>query len=357
MKKNMKKRLSLIMVILLGFLSFPVQAADISNDSEGIKFLRYEYSRNVSDEVWANMTYPEKIAEYAISDSILDQMTTEQIVQAVMDYPFLVDLTLFNTFEEGYNHVVECCDALQELEQRPDGFIKLIEYYNDMPVPLSENSTDTEIIELLFAEILISNMAKKSNITGEQLADFVDIIEAKQEEMSKNPEIYGSIPSLEVVNTYSVNASYTTHTVTTLKGKNVTVIHYLSDFTTAEKNADIAYSNAYPNSTILGTTTRNYNCASYAMINRSTSNIYWLNDLSPTNAGYTRLGFGLGYAAVGRIIYYANSESPGSHVGYVHSNYNGNLTVRSKMGFGPLVQHNYQDCPYYNADTDLIFYN
>ena len=93
------------------------------------------------------------------------------------------------------------------------------------------------------------------------------------------------------------------------------------------------------------------------MINRSTSNIYWLNNLSPSAAGYTRLGSSLTNATPGGIIYYSRTDRLGSHVGVVHSTSGGTIIVRSKMGMGPLAQHQIQMCPYYLDNTGLIFYN
>ena len=354
----MKRKLSALCSILLT-LSFGItSAATDSFETYTQPSDRYSYEIAVSNEVWEEMTYPEKVEAYSISQDLLESMTTPQVVQAVMDYPFLVDLTLFNTTEEGYAHVLSCSDALQELVKREDGFMALVYYYKHMPVPLRDEPGDTSIIELTFAEILISNMAREVVISEQQFYDLTDTINTKAAEKAKATELYGTEPNLKITGTQPYRAEFTSHTVKSLKGVNVSVIHYLSDLSTSQKKQEnTEYSSAYPQATILGSATNQYNCASYAMINRSTSNIYWLNNLSPSAAGYTRLGSSLTNATPGGIIYYSRTDSLGSHVGVVHSTSGGTIIVRSKMGMGPLAQHQIQMCPYYLDNTGLIFYN
>lgn len=348
----MRKHLHVLALILI-LVFFANITAFANNNSNA-----FDYGISMSSSKWNDADYPTKIELCKISDETLAEMSTTALVKSVIDYPFLVDLTLFNSFEEGYKHVLNCSSALQELVTRDDGFIRLIDYYDAMPV--GNDLEPLQIIRLLFVEILISNYPQTVTYTPDQLQHIEEVLLCKQSDKSQFPEVFGNTDGLFLsTSTQSQNnAEFTYHTVSTLKNVSVSVIHYLTDLTTAQKNAEnIAYSQAYPNATILGTATKNYNCASYAMINRSTSNIYWLNNLSPTSAGYTFLGSTSSYAAAGRVIYYTRTDSLGSHVGVVQRVNNGTIWIRSKMGYGPLAEHKLQDCAYYLGNVGLRYYN
>lgn len=55
-----------------------------------------------------------------VPEEILTHMTTEALLQTVLDYPFMVDMYAFNTMEMGYETVKRRFRGLQELESRPD---------------------------------------------------------------------------------------------------------------------------------------------------------------------------------------------------------------------------------------------
>lgn len=55
-----------------------------------------------------------------VPEEILTHMTTEALLQTVLDYPFLGDMYAFNTMEMGYETVKRRFRGLQELESRAD---------------------------------------------------------------------------------------------------------------------------------------------------------------------------------------------------------------------------------------------
>lgn len=92
--------------------------------------------------------------------------------------------------------MIFCGKVLLKLQKRQDGFYELISYYESMPVPLEDVEGDTAIIELSFVEILISNMVGVNTISDEQFEDFAEIMEMKESQKSKAPELYGDDPGL-----------------------------------------------------------------------------------------------------------------------------------------------------------------
>lgn len=78
------------------------------------------------------MTEAAQIPEY-----ILNQMSTEDLVEAMLIYPLRVDLITWNTYEQGFDAVSSYFNGLQELLIREDGAQKLLEKMQSIPVVMS----------------------------------------------------------------------------------------------------------------------------------------------------------------------------------------------------------------------------
>lgn len=63
-----------------------------------------------------------------VPDEVLQHMTTDALLQTVLDYPFLSDIYAFNTIEMGYEAVKKHCNSLREFENRPDYLDALSRY-------------------------------------------------------------------------------------------------------------------------------------------------------------------------------------------------------------------------------------
>ena len=77
-------------------------------------------------EEWIKLgTVENKKEACRITEETLKQMSNEELIEAVLDYPFLVDLYVFGLHSEAVYRVAENlyedCDALRELLSRPDG--------------------------------------------------------------------------------------------------------------------------------------------------------------------------------------------------------------------------------------------
>lgn len=77
-------------------------------------------------EEWIKLgTVENKKEACRITEETLKQMSNEELIEAVLDYPFLVDLYVFGLHSEAVygvaERIYEECDALRELLSRPDG--------------------------------------------------------------------------------------------------------------------------------------------------------------------------------------------------------------------------------------------
>ncbi|MCD2491885.1 hypothetical protein LQE92_04495 [Lacrimispora sp. NSJ-141] len=355
MKRTLSVVLCLMMLMLLSFTAFAEESSDTNWDS--ISEQRYQYLDSTSRDIWDDMTYEEKLNASHIPEEKLISMTDQQLLWAIDDYPFLVNILLFDSYRDGYENLLENCDALRELVSRENAFWKYLNHYNSLNVPKSVDAVNAygDIADLIYAEIILANMEDVAAFSVQEKVSVLEVIQEKREEKASVPEIFGGDICTLYENETGIadtvfRASYNgPYTIVSLKGKSISGYKLSSiDYTTAESDsicADIR--DSYTNITISGAATRKYNCHSYACYKRSTSNTYWV-ETAPTGCGYTRRDT----AVNGGAIYYA-SGSP--HSGVVHAVSGGtSVLVKSKWGNGPLVQHGTSNCPY---GSSVLYYD
>lgn len=293
------KKIFLIVLILFVLIINPSHIS--AQDSE-----KFEYKITTSSEDWKKLTTrDEMVAALRIEQDVLDTMTTLELVEAVFDYPLLINIHLYSSPELALKQFRLDCDAFRELITRPDAGNVLLDYTKE------------------FANNSYLQMSGKILLSNQSISDTI----SKNEILLKSQFV-------------QLTAYYTT--VTTPNGSSVTVIVfgelYSDDYYEQLNEAVII---AYPNATYVSTSTSRYNCHSYAWYSSSTSNIYWMNDPSTymSDGSYTRV-----YAALGATkLFYP----VGDHSARFYDVYSNNLyyaTVISKWGTGPVMIHN----PYYS---------
>lgn len=370
-----RKILSLIMVsIMLFVLNNNSLAAEYGNDKNEEKSFRSIYNV-INTEEWSKMTREERVSACQIPSNQLSQMSTNELLQAVLEYPFWVEIFMFDTIELGYRHVLTECEALQTLVARPDRVETILDVYQNTKVVESiKTDADQEMFSNLWGiEILVSQKEFISAMTEIQKQQLLKIVDLKKDEKKNNETIYG----------ISKNAFYTSATengnielltsatvVYTPNGSAVNVEKWnnADDELTAEEKKSInsQTAKAYPNAIKLAEPTRKYNCHSYAWYSQSTANIIWMNNPSKymTDGSYKKVTNK--NATVGdRVVYYDSTN--GSFTTITHSaiitskNSQGtSFMLKSKWGQAGLYSHSRDDSPYtYNNKKlcDVNYYH
>lgn len=78
----------------------------------------YEYPFTADSPVWSSMSPQYRVERLKIPDDILKRMTDKALIQAIADYPLLIDLYLMGTVEDGLKVLPDECSALKELLSR-----------------------------------------------------------------------------------------------------------------------------------------------------------------------------------------------------------------------------------------------
>lgn len=286
----------------------------------------YQYPMTPEHEQWAQMIYLEQILACNMPEELISVLSTEELVRVALEYPFMIDFLLFDSYEQGVSHLRNTSNIYDELFMRNDIGYVLIEAYNALNVnydlllsneknALSNSEYDKEVV----LQLLLASEDIFKTLDAAQLSSLVDIIGDKQEEKKGKCDDYVTsftfyhayaetnetipfelIPDIlydsfleaeEIVSrvseftssgttvTASSGASYYSGTYT-LYGVSIECLQYLSgDYSSTEMQK---YNNAlnldHSNWTYISTATKKYNCHSYCWINKSASNIYWLND-------------------------------------------------------------------------------
>lgn len=79
----------------------------------------YVYPLTPNDPGWKEMgDYMDKVKACKIPQKVLENLSDEQLMQAIIDYPLIYDVFFFSDVNKGVEHLEKTCDAFAELLKR-----------------------------------------------------------------------------------------------------------------------------------------------------------------------------------------------------------------------------------------------
>lgn len=341
------------------------------------------------------------VAACNVPEDLLLNMSTQELVDLLLDYPLLGDLMLFSDINEGISVMKQNSNVLSELLSREDGASLLLEAYSDFK-PIKETKLINEIVnkakddnneimdiiedekyddvleemtdsisENLFLEAILAQEDVMKQLNSTELNNLREVAAETVEEKAESPiyasiattiydvaeetncvDVLGNIPievdSVEENDCVRANTDVATVYTPNKTPVKVTTEDYYGDihslFDTVAMLAD------YPDVKVVANANNQYNCHSYAWYKQSTSNKYWMNDPSAywKDGSYSSTST---KRAGERIVYFNNKTSSGKKVNPIHSgiiySINGStVKVKSKWGRAPLVIHKKNYSPY-----------
>ncbi len=270
-----------------------------------------------------------------IPDYLLNQMTTEQLVNAVLHYPYLIDMMCFDKYSDGFQTVATNFNGLAELISREDGAQELLERMQETSVQTQARAVNRDaLIQEMYLDTLLAQPEFLNQFSEKEITMAADFINNKVEARLQQPQIYSTGDAYhfygvvnEQIETYS-----TWTTVKTPAGSDVRVIAWTSDDVDMSAELKLAYRDeilkSYPTASIMGSATNKYNCHSYAWYKQSTSNTYNMPD--PYHYMNDGSYYKISALQLNARIYYKNG--PDGHIqGFVILNLayiqNGDLSV------------------------------
>ncbi len=116
-----------------------------------------QYAAYIDSLDWPSYNSHVGMVEAAqIPESILNQMSTEDLVDAFLVYPLRVDLIAWDTYELGFQMVRRQFNGLDTLSNCPDGTIKILKKMQSISSATSVNDVNSDqSMDLFFLEILL----------------------------------------------------------------------------------------------------------------------------------------------------------------------------------------------------------
>ena len=175
-----KARLVLLVFLLVGttIISATAQMQVPSQISDAAQHNPVTLTPN-----WTEMTRSDRVDACQIPNDAIANMSTEELLQAVLAYPFMIDLYAFDTYRAGFEHVYREFPALAELAKRTDFGPVLIDFYRNIPVEcasdVSGNTNYQNIRPLSIIEILIAQEEMTGGLDEAEINSLIQIAEEK----------------------------------------------------------------------------------------------------------------------------------------------------------------------------------
>lgn len=205
-----------------------------------------------------------------IPEYILNQMSTEDLVEAMLIYPLRVDLIAWNTYEQGFDAVSSYFNGLQELLIREDGAQKLLEKMQSIPVVMSTVSINHEqYMQPLYLEVLLAQPEFMNQLSEQEIEESFAIVDNIIESREKNPEVYGGNAYTFYKATNDEIQLYTYDDYVRTPKNTPILVRVWSpndqdDSPAAKQQLLDDYKRSYPSVGYMGPATRRYSCHSYA---------------------------------------------------------------------------------------------
>lgn len=305
--KNLK-RLFILTLSLMMIFSLTAFAND-NKIEEKIYTIKeaYQYPVVPGMPEWSKFnSLDEMIEACQIPKDILSNMSTDALIETVINYPLAINMFAFDNPQKGFDSVNSYFNGFQELGNRPDAIQKMNLYTNSISYMKNYDQMDSIIASVIFENLKFQNNIEKIELLSETHYNYTP-------KGTKVQFIY--------------NLTWADHGLTS----------------TQADNANENFKKAYPNATPLREENPSYNCHSYAWYSTSLSNLYWLNGnyayMYISDGSYSRT-----YSpSIGNKVWYGSAD---------HSAiYAGSSIVKSKWGSMGLYQHNVSYCPYSSSDV------
>ena len=330
--------MAIVCAIVIAVNSSSVCAESLNNGQTG-----WKYPTIPGTEEWDELeTVESKLAACRIPQDVLLSMTDDELVQAVIDYPFIIDVFLNDDYRVAVDSLISNCDALRELLRRG-----------------SAKPSIMRILEQRLQNAELNGLTSYDEIINDALCVIVGYIpeccecltryEAELINSSTHMICLSRIPDETRGYIYTPNGTPVYYT-------NPYCIHNTPNYHSTEDSLIVQTYGVTP----ISSGTCVYNCHSYAWYSTSTNNTKWINNPSAfiTDGSYTIYGSGLNinstYVQYNHRVIYGTSTSI-EHSGIISDSNTGttlgNRHVKSKWGKNGVFEHLLTNVPssYWNS--------
>ncbi len=345
-----KKRVKMLLMLLclaMGTSTPCMVKAENTEQEEKVYYITPE------DAGWSELgSVSNKIEACRIDNEILDQMTDGELVQAVLDFPFIIDLFLYDDYDVAIDELYKNSDAFRELlsrESAKDVVMDRIE--TQKKTRAYSTSTKTELDNDALMIMMLYTDGLKDKVTD----DDIEVLDGFSNIFTINPEKIN--PGARMAYLYTPNG-------TSVACRTPSCSHDNSSYHSELDTQVVATYGV----TLVSAGTCRYNCHSYAWYTTSSNNGIWIDNPSAymTDGSYSMLMSGLytisSNAGNGAKVCYGSYLSP-LHSAILTSGAS-NITLRnriatSKWGSAGVFTHAVDNVPalYWDSAYSISVWN
>lgn len=304
-----------------------------------------------------------------VPEAQLKMMTTGALVRSILHYPLNYLVFAYNDPQEAIRLVYENSGLHRELASRYDAAEELIKAFSASNMTLdssraniAEDSETLSYTDGMFLEYFLGSGLVPGLSSGANKTALREAVRKKLELRSADTLTY-SANSLRPL--FDIDSQENLQIVTSVNGGEF--VGYQTVYTCFRKpikgmifnefsSQEIEYLNnkahsQYPNAIMRGPASARYNCHSYAWHNSSTENTVWIN------AEYGN-EFQLSKYWTNDLYVSCSSSAWGLKAYYSEGDHSANILSSgkylSKWGAWPLMEHDYDYCPYVTTNRQYF---
>ena len=159
----------------------------------------YTYPTTPGGQEWSKFTsHDEMVAALQIPTTVLSNMSTAGLVESVLNYPMFMDVSAYNSPQQGIDRLYSQYKGLQVLFERSDAGIELLKKYQTMdPAAIGNDWTAVQKGAYSFSfwniELLLAQYQILSQFTDAQLVSLISEMLHKYQVKQRFSDIYGSM--------------------------------------------------------------------------------------------------------------------------------------------------------------------
>lgn len=174
-----------LIAVMIGYVAHhPIEIWD------GYDLNAYDYPVTPGMDEWKTLSgHPGMVEVCQIPTSVLRRLSTDGLIETVLNYPLIFDVWAHNTPQQGISAVISQFNGLQELLIRHDSGTKLLAKYTSMDIEsIKTDLSDLELVDYYFkikiVEMVIAQQPIVSSLSTNQLDDLViqALAKVKQEQ-------------------------------------------------------------------------------------------------------------------------------------------------------------------------------
>ncbi|MDR0958399.1 MAG: hypothetical protein LBM16_04245 [Clostridiales bacterium] len=183
-------RYILVVLVIVCSVLVTVSAENLSTSTNLSDYATNFYNEVKSSSEWQSSdNHAVRVEMLQLPETIIAQMDTATLVDAVLAYPFYNDIYAFNSIDIGMSILFSNFNGIRALATRPDAAAVLLEKYKNMPVSKAASFSSsnlltegTQIYKLSNLEALITQDFVINALSSKQLNELNDVVSQKHAE-------------------------------------------------------------------------------------------------------------------------------------------------------------------------------